>query len=353
MALPLAFCGAASAAALVAAGAYDADRKAGARGRTVRRVVDAVLGEEGGHRLAPPPPPPAWAAFLPPFFRDAVAAAGGWWAARTPFDRSFGAILAANVAVLALWKVGGGAAAPAGWRAGLPGLWRAAMRATFAQALPPARPRLRSLVLSNWSHGSVLHLAANMLALHALGEGVAAAQGGPQFVGFYAAAGPASAALAHAGLWLRARARPAGAAPGISLGASGAVYAVLVAAAALTPDRPVPLLFQPEGVAPPTLKEVTLALVAFDALGALAGWRWLDHWGHLGGAAFGWAWAWTGFGPAAWAAAQRAGADARKDWLAWQASRAEAERAAAKEARREDWKAWLLPGFLGGGGGKE
>ena len=56
------------------------------------------------------------------------------------------------------------------------------------------------------------------------------------------------------------------------------MYAVLVAAACLTPDRPVPLVFQPADARPPTLKEVTGALVALDVLGALAGWRWLDHW---------------------------------------------------------------------------
>jgi membrane associated rhomboid family serine protease len=314
----------------------------------VRRVVEAVLSDDR-HAQGSSPPLPAWAALLPPFFRDAVSAAGGWWAARTPFDRTFGAIIGANLAVLALWKVGGGAAAPAGWRAGLPGLWRSAMRASFTQTLPPGRPRLRSLVLSNWSHGSILHLLANMLALHALGEAVAGAQGGPQFAGFYAAAGPASAAAAHAGLWLRARGRVGGATPGVSLGASGAVYAVLVAAAALTPDRPVPVLFQPDGMAPPTLKEVTMALVAFDALGALAGWRWLDHWGHLGGAAFGWAWAWTGWGPAAWAAAQGWGDSARKEWLAWRGRQAEADKVAHREAKRAGWRATLLPGFLGGG----
>jgi len=60
---------------------------------------------------------------------------------------------------------------------------------------------------------------------------------------------------------------------------------------------------------PLRLADAVAALVAVDAIGALAGWRVLDHWGHLGGAAAGWAY--SRWGGAAWAAASGAARRAR------------------------------------------
>lgn len=69
---------------------------------------------------------------------------------------------------------------------------------------------------------------------------------------------------------------------GYSLGASGAAYACCAVYALLWPRSTVQVNFIP---IPASIAH--LAGVCYDLLGALEGRRGLDHWGHLGGAAFG------------------------------------------------------------------
>jgi rhomboid-like protein len=82
-----------------------------------------------------------------------------------------------------------------------------------------------------------------------------------------------------------------------SLGASGAVYATLILTALAAPDTSVQLLFLPFLSLP--IRWGAAGLVAMDTVGILRGWRVLDHYGHLSGAAFGGAYFFGG--PYLWA----------------------------------------------------
>lgn len=86
-----------------------------------------------------------------------------------------------------------------------------------------------------------------------------------------------------------------------SLGASGAVYSVVVASVFADPDGEVGIVLLSNLF--PFLnvekKYGVTALVALDIVGLLAGWRRFDHAAHLGGAAFGAAYCF--FGPRMWA----------------------------------------------------
>lgn len=101
-------------------------------------------------------------------------------------------------------------------------------------------------------HGSIAHLALNMVSLFFFGPDIERAFGRRRFVVFYFLCG-ICAGLA----WVAISARHGG----ICIGASGAVFGVLGAFAALFPNRPVTLIFP----VPMTLRARTLALI----LGAL------------------------------------------------------------------------------------
>ena len=99
---------------------------------------------------------------------------------------------------------------------------------------------------------------------------------------FFVGGGLASSTLSHLA---RAKSRSGGA----SLGSSGAVYAVFAMMAHLKPQAEAYFIFLP-GV-PITLDVLFPCLVALDATGAVLKWRFFDHWGHLGGAVFGYLYA--------------------------------------------------------------
>ncbi|KAG6852927.1 hypothetical protein C0991_008072 [Blastosporella zonata] len=82
-----------------------------------------------------------------------------------------------------------------------------------------------------------------------------------------------------------------------SLGASGAVYASVTTLTALAfPESQVSLIIPPSY--PIDIQTGVGALVLLDIIGAARGWRYFDHWAHLGGAAFGAAY--YCYGPAFW-----------------------------------------------------
>lgn len=154
-----------------------------------------------------------------------------------------------------------------------------------------------------------------------------------EFWAFFGAAGCASSLASHLGRLatvsaaakslssrvaaaLASSSSPA-AAGGGSLGASGSLYACVALAALNDPDTRVaiPLL---ESLGNLSIGDAFLAILSLDVIGVLRGWRRLDHWGHLGGAAAGAAWA-------------KGGAEI------WQGSLREAERlrARVRESREE------------------
>ncbi|KAF8892123.1 hypothetical protein BD779DRAFT_1511007 [Infundibulicybe gibba] len=81
-----------------------------------------------------------------------------------------------------------------------------------------------------------------------------------------------------------------------SLGASGAVYAAVTLTALAFPESQVALFIPPSY--PISIQWGVGGMVALDILGVLRGWRYFDHWAHLGGAAFGVAY--YAYGPQFW-----------------------------------------------------
>ncbi|KAL0569714.1 hypothetical protein V5O48_012243 [Marasmius crinis-equi] len=86
-----------------------------------------------------------------------------------------------------------------------------------------------------------------------------------------------------------------------SLGASGAVYACVTMTALAFPQAQVSLIFPPSY--PIDIQTAVVGLVAFDMIGIMRGWKVIDHWAHLGGAAFGAAY--YAYGPKIWAGLRR------------------------------------------------
>ncbi|EPQ56667.1 hypothetical protein GLOTRDRAFT_75482 [Gloeophyllum trabeum ATCC 11539] len=81
-----------------------------------------------------------------------------------------------------------------------------------------------------------------------------------------------------------------------SLGASGAIYGSVVLTALAFPEAEVSLFFPP-GLTLPIQWGVG-GLVLLDITGILRGWRYFDHWAHLGGAIFGMLY--YNYGPLVW-----------------------------------------------------
>ncbi|THU80521.1 hypothetical protein K435DRAFT_496727 [Dendrothele bispora CBS 962.96] len=86
-----------------------------------------------------------------------------------------------------------------------------------------------------------------------------------------------------------------------SLGASGAIYACVTMTALAFPSAQISLVVPPSY--PIDIQTGVAGLLLIDVIGALRGWRLIDHWAHLGGAAFGAAY-WT-FGPEFWSRLRR------------------------------------------------
>ncbi|CAK0743348.1 hypothetical protein CVIRNUC_001463 [Coccomyxa viridis] len=186
------------------------------------------------------------------------------WNALTPEQKAVYGIIGLNIGVFGLWRI-----------PSLQGL----MGRLFLLPLPPLRMQPAfSALTSTFSHASIGHLAFNMIAFSSFGGHLAQILGAEQFVAVFLTAGMVSSLTSYAG---RLRSLKGG----HSLGASGAVYACFAAIALLYPAATAQFIFLP-GV-PIQMGTLLPVLMGTDILGVLLGWRYLDHLGHLGGAAFG------------------------------------------------------------------
>ncbi|KAG7444432.1 uncharacterized protein BT62DRAFT_1029602 [Guyanagaster necrorhizus] len=94
-----------------------------------------------------------------------------------------------------------------------------------------------------------------------------------------------------------------------SLGASGAIYACVTMTALAFPNGQIALTIPPSY--PIDIQLGVGALLALDVLGVIRGWRFFDHFAHLGGAAFGVAY--YTFGPTFWTYIRGAGGTKKSD----------------------------------------
>jgi membrane associated rhomboid family serine protease len=140
------------------------------------------------------------------------------------------------------------------------------------------------LVTHMFMHGSISHLAFNMLALFFLGPYVERYTGERNFFIFYFLCG-FGAILAHIGIQYYQHFTMGIDVFPPALGASGAVMGVLIAFAVLYPNVKLMLLFPP---IPIKAKYFALGYVLFDLFSGIGGFQpGVANFAHLGGAATG------------------------------------------------------------------
>ena len=137
--------------------------------------------------------------------------------------------------------------------------------------------RVWTVLTSALLHADVMHLVFNLIGLWFFGKLAEESLRGARFVTFVVLA----AVLSHVPFLVFEFATQGGAR---TIGASGVVLATLVFAAFRYPGLPVFLLFLPL-----KLWQVAALYVVIDVAGALRMDSGIDHWTHLGGAAFGFA----------------------------------------------------------------
>lgn len=157
--------------------------------------------------------------------------------------------------------------------------WNLAMYYPFSEAFEPYQ-----VISHMFMHGSEMHLFFNMLMLYFLGPYVENRIGSKRFLILYFFSG-LGAILMHFGVVYYEINFLHGVDHGV-VGASGALYGVLVAFAYLFPDVKLMLLFPP---IPIKAKIFVPLLIAFDLFSGISGGGNIAHFAHIGGAIFGFA----------------------------------------------------------------
>lgn len=192
------------------------------------------------------------------------------WNQLTPGEKVWAPILVANVIVFGLWRV--------------PSL-RATMLRHFASN--PASQGVSvysSMFFSTFSHYSLFHLFANMYVLHSFSSAVNSL-GYEQFIALYLSAGVLSSFTSYAFKALTYS-------PGYSLGASGAIMAILAYVCAQYPDTKLSIMFIPQWQF--SAESAIRFIICLDLAGIVFRWKLFDHAAHLGGAALGLFWCYYG-----------------------------------------------------------
>nr|CAD7458798.1 unnamed protein product [Timema tahoe] len=188
-----------------------------------------------------------------------------WWNGLTEGQRIFFPLCFANLLVFVAWRI--------------PRLQGTMVR--YFCSNPASRTLCWPMFLSTFSHYSAFHLFANMYVLHSFSSGAVAALSKEQFLALYLSAGVISSFSSYLFKVVTSQ-------PGLSLGASGAIMAVLAYVCTKFPDTKLSIIFLPFFTFPAgTAIKVIMGL---DAAGILLRWKFFDHAAHLGGAAFGIAW---------------------------------------------------------------
>ncbi|KAL4608391.1 presenilins-associated rhomboid-like protein, mitochondrial [Arapaima gigas] len=213
-----------------------------------------------------------------------------WWNSLSEGQRTVTGIIAANVLVFCCWRI--------------PSLQRSMIK--YFTSNPASSTLCSPMVLSAFSHYSLFHMAANMYVLWSFSSSIVSLLGREQFVAMYLSAGncsrstcvsenvterdcfPSSSVCCLLGVtstFVSYVCKTATGRIGPSLGASGAIMAVLAAVCTKMPDAKLAIIFLPMFTF--TAGSALKAVVAMDTAGLVLGWRFFDHAAHLGGALFG------------------------------------------------------------------
>lgn len=192
-----------------------------------------------------------------------------WWNQLTPGEKVFAPICFLNILVFFMWKN--------------PRLQP--MMVTYFCSNPAARVLCWPMFLSTFSHYSLFHIFANMYVLHSFTNVAVAALGKEQFLGLYLSAGVVSTFASYVY-------KVATSQPGLSLGASGAIMAILALVCTEYPETQLSILFLPNVLF--TAGSAIKVIMGIDLAGCILGWKFFDHAAHLGGALFGLFWSYIG-----------------------------------------------------------
>jgi len=133
-----------------------------------------------------------------------------------------------------------------------------------------------------WLHGSIGHIAMNMFMLWMFGSQLAMAWGPKRFLRFYLICGVGAGVIIASYPYLMYSVRPE-AIMFPTLGASGAIYGVLLGYSLTWPDRTIMLLFPPVA-----FRAIWLIPGLFLLTMMFSGGQNISHIGHLGGVLVGW-----------------------------------------------------------------
>ena len=185
-----------------------------------------------------------------------------FWNQLSEADKVFAPILAVNVLVYALWRV--------------PALQP--MMYKYFTGSPHLTNKGLPMLLSAFSHTSLVHLGCNMFVLHSFIGPMVATLGKEQFMGLYMSSSVITSFFSH---MYKVKAGRIGA----SLGASGAICTILGIFATLSPESRLQIIFLPffSFSAAIGIK----CLMAMDTAGLIAGWQIFDHAAHLSGVLYG------------------------------------------------------------------
>ncbi|XP_068440994.1 presenilin-associated rhomboid-like protein, mitochondrial [Clinocottus analis] len=185
-----------------------------------------------------------------------------WWNSLSEGQKTVTGIIAANAIVFCCWRV--------------PALQRSMMK--YFTSNPASKTLCSPMLLSTFSHFSFFHMAANMYVLWSFSSSAVSMLGREQFLAVYLSAGVVSTFFSYVCKTATGRFGP-------SLGASGAIMAVLAAVCTKMPEAKLAVIFLPMFTF--SAANALKAIVAMDTAGVIMGWKFFDHAAHLGGALFG------------------------------------------------------------------
>ena len=148
----------------------------------------------------------------------------------------------------------------------------------------PIANRPVTLITSVFSHQNTLHFGANMLALYSFFPSFRKSNiSTEQVLSLYLSAGIFSSLISHlSSYFIPGRAIVGG------LGASGAIYSLLMGTGLTNPTGRVGIIFLP-GVSF-ELQDAIPVILLFDLAGVILRWKAFDHIAHLSGAFYCWMW---------------------------------------------------------------